>query len=785
MRYEPWTEITASGLGFFLGGLFLVLFAARAFLGLLRVRLRHPVDGLAAYWVSGAAVVAGSVFLAGKTGLLFLPGILLIQAVALLVLLFAGRQRPTDVLRHLRDDLFSAGKTVAGLLRRPPRGRIPRLAWLLGLLLAVVLVELLVVGILTPDLNHDTNRYRLPRMGLWLQNNHIGHSNVPVVWMNAQGRIYEFLGIGLVSFFPSGFPLMHLISWVAGSALVASTYGLARRLRLPRLLRWAGIFVLLGQANVLVQFTTTQTDLTSAAFAAAGMLFVWDALKTVRTSSFILAGLAFGLAVGTKQTVLAWGPGFAVLALLWGWQFCTPWKKILRPATLAFFVGLPFCLPLFAENHRWYGDWLVPKSALQKFPSLKPEEKVRPLFYPAVVLWHLSWPAVQSPLLAPATEWMHGRAFEAMKASTLVGKGNGVPACAENLKEWMRDRFHEDIVPPSWPVYFFALGGALLLAVRLGVRRRWPVAPAATLAAGAGVFWVCGLNFGWEIYSWRYWLIPAPMLTLAAVSLPLWAGVGKKPDKNRMAWAALWLLLHLPVLFRGLWLHGNNGLLTLLHPEKAASQGMISEMRRASAILDRQPRRLLVSTKGDLHGSFLFRRPVPHHITFSQQPWLWNARQPLPRFLAESGADTALISWNPPDHGGLRVEPIHIPGCSELWLVRLLKPGEIPQDSLKWKEGHDSDEWIGKEARLSLRQWPSSQLPLRLQHYFPENIVLTVTGRTGTRQWTLPPQQWLEYNLPVRSDDEIHFQCDRVLPPQGKETRSLGVRIVIPPRPPF
>jgi hypothetical protein len=492
MRYEPWTEITASGLGFFLGGLFLVLFAARAFLGLLRVRLRHPVDGLAAYWVSGAAVVAGSVFLAGKTGLLFLPGILLIQAVALLVLLFAGRQRPTDVLRHLRDDLFSAGKTVAGLLRRPPRGRIPRLAWLLGLLLAVVLVELLVVGILTPDLNHDTNRYRLPRMGLWLQNNHIGHSNVPVVWMNAQGRIYEFLGIGLVSFFPSGFPLMHLISWVAGSALVASTYGLARRLRLPRLLRWAGIFVLLGQANVLVQFTTTQTDLTSAAFAAAGMLFVWDALKTVRTSSFILAGLAFGLAVGTKQTVLAWGPGFAVLALLWGWQFCTPWKKILRPATLAFFVGLPFCLPLFAENHRWYGDWLVPKSALQKFPSLKPEEKVRPLFYPAVVLWHLSWPAVQSPLLAPATEWMHGRAFEAMKASTLVGKGNGVPACAENLKEWMRDRFHEDIVPPSWPVYFFALGGGAPSCRAAGGSP--PVARGASGNAGGGGGGVLGLR---------------------------------------------------------------------------------------------------------------------------------------------------------------------------------------------------------------------------------------------------------------------------------------------------
>jgi len=777
---EHWAEINVSGLGLLFLGTALVLLTARGLLALLNFRLRHPATGLAAYWIAGSAVIAGSVFLAGKIGLLSLPGIVLLQALFLLGLLLAGKLHPTRLLRLLACDLTSSGKMLLGLFRVLPRNSIQWLSRLLAILLLLILAELFVVAALTPTLNHDTHRYRLPRIGMWLQENHIGQFGTPVDHMNFLGRTSDLLMLWLVSFFPVGFPLIQLVQWSAGVVTLASTYELARRLRLPRLLRLGSVFVLLGMPNVLVQFTTSQTDLTAAAFSTAGLLFVWEALKSRHTSSFLLAGLAFGLAVGAKQTVLVWGPGFAAIGFLWWWSSGRSIKTILWPAVMALLLALSFCLPLFVETYCRYGDWLVPERYMRKFPSLEENERVQPLFFPFVWLWHLTWPVVQPPLLWSPMKWLHQQSLLVIEETTVKGEGDGLPRMAGLLKTWFANhRFYEDFSPPSFMVLGVVAAAFILLAWKLLRHRTWQFSPVMALTAGCAFFWLSSLKFGWEIYAWRFWVTPSPFFVLAAVSLPVWLWPERK--SHWPLWIGFWLLLNLPVTFRGLWLHGNNGLLTLLHPDQAADALHNLAMHQTAKILDRIPRRLVVSADSDLRSSFLFRRPIAHHVTYRDLLPTDDYVTPVRKVLTESEADTAIISGPPQHLAGLQTKLLPLSLRRPLWAVRFLEEGELPPGSLVWWEGHYADGWIAPESVLVLQQWPSLLLRLRLRNYHPEPLTLTAAGGAGRQNFSLPSNTWQDVTLLVRTHDVLRFQTDRAFIPQPPDTRQLGVLIEIPP----
>ena len=661
-----------------------------------------------------------------------------------------------------------------------PRNSVQWLSRLLAILLFLILAEMFVVAALTPALNYDTHRYRLPRIGMWLQENHIGQFDTPIDQMNFPGRTWELLALWLVSFFRVGFPLIQLVQWSAGVVMLASTYELARRLRLPCLLRLGSVFVLLGMANVLVQFTTSQTDLTAAAFASAGALFVWEALKSGSNSSFLLAGLATGLAVGTKQTVLVWGPGFAALAFLWWWASGRSIRIILRPAVMALLLALSFCLPLFVETHCRYGGWLVTERYMRQFPSLEEDERVRFLFFPSVWLWSLTWPVAQPPLLRSPLEWLHQQSLLVMQETTVKGDGGGLPHVAEELKSWFTSqRFYEDFSPPSFMVLGAVAAALCLLVWKLLRHRTWSLNPVIALTASCALFWLCSLSFGWAIYAWRFWVVPSPFFVLAAVSLPVWLWPERK--SHCVLWIGFWLLLSLPVTFRGLWLHGNNGLLTLLHPDQAANALFRLEMRQSAEILDCTPRRLVVSTDDDLLSSFLFRRSIAHHVTYRNPLPTDDYVTPVRNVLVETKADTAIVSGPPQHLSGFRIKLLPLSLRRPLCAVRRLKEGELAPGSLEWREGHYDDGWIAPESVLAVQQWPSSLLRLRLRNDHPKRLILSVTGDAGRQSFSLPAGAWQDVTLQVCSYDVLRFQTDRSLIPQPPDTRELGALIEVSP----
>src|SRR5919201_2040364 len=105
--------------------------------------------------------------------------------------------------------------------------------------------------------------------------------------------------------------LAALPQFVAGLASLAGCYAISRRLGFSRSSSAFATLVLGSLSQVVLQATTTQNDLIVASFVVAAAVFVLDGSRR----GLALAGLAVGLAVGTKTTALFALPLLAVLAL--------------------------------------------------------------------------------------------------------------------------------------------------------------------------------------------------------------------------------------------------------------------------------------------------------------------------------------------------------------------------------------------------------------------------------------------------------------------------------------
>lgn len=776
--------ITWGGLLGLLAGACGVAVCSRALLSVLRLEGMSAARLICAYWVAAGAVVSGSVLIAGKTGLLSAGGISGLQAAFLAALLavLRGRLDVGGLLRLLREDASRVARAFFTHLQGKRWHEGPE--WWVPLVfrtLVALLLILAAVAVLTPVMNQDAHLWRFPGIGMWLQNNHIGPFEPLESPMNFTGCTAEFLLLWIVSFFKSGFPFAQGVQGLAGVATLAATYELARFLEFPRLARWAAVFALLGMPNVLVQFTTSQTDLVAASFATAGLVFLHEGFRLRHGGSFILAGMAFGLAVGTKQTMLVWGAAYAVPALVWCLRNSMDARELARFALCAVLASLPFYLVHFLENRQAFGAWLGPGEFLQTQTSLQQGEQAAPLFFPAFWIRHFSWPDVQSPFLFPLTQWIHDHILAWMEQPVPIVLGEGLPAFAAALEVRMEGgRFGEDIVPPSLAVMGAVVLALLLLPVLLLRFRRGRFRlleiPALPFLLASWVVVLCGLRFGWEVHAWPVWVMPAPILVLAALSLPSVFFPGSL--RTSACWAALFLLLHLPVTLRGVWQHGNNGVMTLFHPDRAENGSYAGKMAEAAAVFDRKPRRIFCGEER-FWSSILFRGKEKHEVVFDPR-----GAKELLRDLELGKCDVVLLGDSKSlDLARQVVVPIPAFDGGPLWAVRLAGPGEAIPQTL-WEEGYYQDCWIAPSATLKVGQWNSGQLRISFQSRHSLPLILEISGKKAREKRVLPPREWVEAVLPVAPEDELLFQAAIPFIPQPPDMRKLGVLVRIDETPP-
>jgi hypothetical protein len=214
--------------------------------------------------------------------------------------------------------------------------------------LAAAYVVALMVG--TPQNNWDSLTYHLTRAALWRQEHGVSYiadaydqrlnANPP----NAELAVTAILELGRSERLTGVVQLGAWIACAAGVAAIARRVGLSRK----EALFGALLFVLLP--IVLLQASTTQNDLITAALLVAATTFVTGSSR----GHLVLAALACGLAAGTKVTAVYALPVLVVAALV---APPTAWRaRRLAAITAGFVAGSYWYVVNAVETGRLLGD---------------------------------------------------------------------------------------------------------------------------------------------------------------------------------------------------------------------------------------------------------------------------------------------------------------------------------------------------------------------------------------------------------------------------------------------
>ncbi len=210
-----------------------------------------------------------------------------------------------------------AGRGAAGLLAAAVhtwRTARPGERLLAGTVGGLVLVELLVALLAEPN-NFDSQTYHLPKVEHWVAQGDLDfwptaiHRQVTI----PPGAEYLLLHLRLLS---GGDHLYNLVQWAAGVVCLLVAARITAQLGGGRRAQLLTAFVLATTPMVVLQATSTQTDLVCAAWVACAATLALDGLRR-RTGWGTLLGLgaATGLTAVTKTSgLIAVGP----LLLLWG-----------------------------------------------------------------------------------------------------------------------------------------------------------------------------------------------------------------------------------------------------------------------------------------------------------------------------------------------------------------------------------------------------------------------------------------------------------------------------------
>ena len=209
-------------------------------------------------------------------------------------------------------------------------------------------------GALLPDLNYDTDAYRLPRVFHWLWFGQWHWIHTSDARMNISACGFEWLCAPLILFTHTD-RFLFLINWISYLMLPGLIFSVFTRLQVrPRVAWWWMWFLAAGWCFAL-QAGSVDNDSLAAVYILAAVDLVLRARKKNSVSDFWLSLLAVALATGVKQTNLP-------LALLWviaAW----PSRRLVwtRPIG-SFFVAasgvLVSIVPISVLNYEHYGTWL-------------------------------------------------------------------------------------------------------------------------------------------------------------------------------------------------------------------------------------------------------------------------------------------------------------------------------------------------------------------------------------------------------------------------------------------
>jgi hypothetical protein len=231
------------------------------------------------------------------------------------------------------------------------RRRFKRPAPFFFLLLALLA---LTSGAFLPDLNYDTDAYRLPRVFHWLWFGQWHWIHTFDARMNIAACGFEWLCAPMILFTHTD-RFLFLINWISYLLLPGLIFSVFTRLQVrPRVAWWWMWFLAAGWCFAL-QAGSVDNDSLAAVYILASVDLALHAREKKSATDLWLSLLAAALATGVKQTNLP-------LVLLW---LIAAWPSVrlfwLRPIGSAFVAAFGLLVsvgPVSVLNFEHYGTWL-------------------------------------------------------------------------------------------------------------------------------------------------------------------------------------------------------------------------------------------------------------------------------------------------------------------------------------------------------------------------------------------------------------------------------------------
>lgn len=424
----------------------------------------------------------------------------------------------------------------------------PSLGWVRGepalFVLAAGVVASYLFGfaqiLFIPQNNMDSLSTHLVRIVFWRQHGSMAPWSTPLInqiWypVNAQLQTYWTL------LFLGNDRLVGSVQWLAALVTGLGVYGLARQLGFERRPSVFAGLVFLTYPLVVLQATTTQTDLVTAGYFMAAVYFLLAGMRDERLA-LLLSGLSIGLGLGVKKSFFILLPVLAVIALLVliqygrrGWKPLLTWGvfALVGIAVLGAYVyvlswrtlGDPFGQPEYFENmldvpQTWVlpaKAWLSPAAQTQPPADSRLLEIVYNmprLFYQALDTSGLPRPLdgyahkVKLRVVRPFFQFI---GFDEIESAAYTTPNHPFSFTDKNINEESH----------AWygPLSFLLVLPALFIATRRGLRERQPLLFMPLL--GLLVFLPLEIIFrpGWDPFQGRYF---APLAALCAPLIALW-----------------------------------------------------------------------------------------------------------------------------------------------------------------------------------------------------------------------------------------------------------------------
>jgi hypothetical protein len=187
---------------------------------------------------------------------------------------------------------------------------------LLGIcVLTSMLLGAYLILIVPPNI-WDSLFVNLSKVALWLDNQTLRHFQTDILKKTVFPINAEIGLLWSIALWGND-RLGGFIQWFATILLMVGIYGIARQLRYSSL---AGLFAALIWSTftiVVLQSTSTKNDTLVAFFLVAAFYFLLAGLRDTKHNynlNFVLFGMSFGLAIGTKPLVAMIVPGLGVMA---------------------------------------------------------------------------------------------------------------------------------------------------------------------------------------------------------------------------------------------------------------------------------------------------------------------------------------------------------------------------------------------------------------------------------------------------------------------------------------